>query len=200
MYLLTSLQQLEHDISNIRWAMNVLLSGLIAAIISGLINFYGNWRATKTQKEIAKMQKDERLFYESQLDWTNETRKLIAKFVNDCFKYNILVTNINNMNKKVVEEKNFTLDEKEKLLRENADNVQKAANLFTALNNDETMIKLFLFHNDNEDEQRIIQMVENIENNLDTHKGVDSKLLDKFVDVARDYFDHQMKELKEKSA
>ena len=74
-------------------------SGLMAAIISGIVTFIGylinariqssnNDKTINTQKEIAKMQNDEKLFYEKQIEWANETRKLIAKFVTDCIELN----------------------------------------------------------------------------------------------------------------
>lgn len=74
-------------------------SGLMATIISGIVAFIGylinariqssnNDKTINTQKEIAKMQNDEKLFYEKQIEWANETRKLIAKFVTDCIELN----------------------------------------------------------------------------------------------------------------
>ncbi|KRM75060.1 hypothetical protein FC35_GL000794 [Limosilactobacillus coleohominis DSM 14060] len=179
--------------------MNVLLSGLIAAIISGLINFYGNWRATKTQKEIAKMQKDERLFYESQLDWMNETRKLIAKFVSDCFRFNVVINDINALHRKV-DSKNFGFDDTASLLKNSSENTSKAANLISVLNEEVTMIRLYLFHSNDKYEEALLRMVRLIEHNMDVNNGINGRLLDEFVDVARNYFDHQMEELKEKSA
>lgn len=66
-------------------------SGLVAALISGCVSLIGYIATTivqkrtadktvEAQKEIAQMQKDEKLFYESQLEWANETRRHSAFF------------------------------------------------------------------------------------------------------------------------
>ena len=58
-----------------------IYSGLIAAVISGIVALIGYVinsyfqnknakEAIEVQREIAQMEKDEKLFYESQLEWT----------------------------------------------------------------------------------------------------------------------------------
>lgn len=145
------------------------------------------------------MQKDERLFYESQLDWMNETRKLIAKFVSDCFRFNVVVGDISTLHRKV-KSKDFNFDDTASLLKKSSENTSKAANLISVLNEEVTMIRLYLFHSNDKYEEALLRMVRLIEHNMDVNNGINGRLLDEFVDVARDYFDHQMKELKEKSA
>lgn len=87
-------------------ATAAMYSGLIAAIVSGIVSLIGyaitaciqskNAKKTiETQKEIAQMQKDEKLFYESQLEWANETRKLIAKFVRTGTELNHVISDYN---------------------------------------------------------------------------------------------------------
>lgn len=74
---------------------SAMLSGLIAAIVSGIVSLIGyvitaviqsknGDKAIDAQKEIATMEKDEKLFYESQLRWNDEVRKLFASFIKDC--------------------------------------------------------------------------------------------------------------------
>ena len=191
--------------------MNSILSGLVAAIVSGVINLMGyfmtthvqsknNEEAIKMQKEIAEMQKDQKLFYESQLEWANATRKEIAEFVDNCFKFNILVKDIQKVSQQANQSSGQTLNEKENLMAKNADNMKRARDLISTLNKEVTMVRLYLFHKDNDQEKKVLDSILTIETSMDVTSGIDSKLLNRFVDVVRDYFDHQMKELKKKSA
>lgn len=155
--------------------------------------------AIKMQKEIAEMQKKQKLFYESQLEWANETRKLIAKFVSDGFRLNIVVDDIKEMDSKI-NKGDFQIDEKEELLKQVADNTQEIRNLIINLNEEITLIRLYLFHKKDVDEMRILSSILLIEDNINADSGIDSKLLSQFVDTVRDYFDKLMKKLKEESA
>lgn len=187
-----------------------IYSGLIAALVSGVVALIGyvitafvqsrnEKKAIKAQKEIAQMQKDEKLFYESQLEWANETRKLIAKFVSDSFRLNILVKNIKSINNKVGK-LDFDPSEVDDISQKSSENLHKAGELLSSLNEEVTMIRLYLFHEEDDDEKKVLDMIYLLENDMNDRLGIDSHLLNKFVDVARDYFDKQMKKIKEESA
>lgn len=185
-------------------------SGLVAAFVSGLVSIIGyiitacvqNRNGKKTieaQKEIAQMQRDEKLFYESQLEWANETRKIIAKFVSDSFRLNILVKNIKSISDKVGK-LDFSPSDVNDISSKSSENLHKAGELLSSLNEEVTMIRLYLFHEDDAHEKAVLDMIDMLESNMNNQLGIDSQLLNKFVDVARDYFNYQMKALKEKSA
>lgn len=187
-----------------------IFSGLVAAIVSGTVSLIGyivtaviqNINAKKAadaQKEIAQMQKDEKLFYESQLRWTDEVRKLIAKFVDNCFKFNILSHKINSTEEKS-KKGDLDLSEVAEITNLRGKYVKEAEELITSLNEEVTIIRLYLFHKDDEREQKVLKTILLLEHDMSVENGIDSKGLDKFIELVRDYFDKQMKELKEKSA
>lgn len=187
-----------------------IYSGLIAAVISGVVGIIGyvlttnvqtkNGKETiKMQKEIAEMQKNQKLFYESQLEWANDTRKLIAKFISDSFRLNIVVKNIESIHDRILK-LDFDKSDVEDITKKTSDNIHKAGELLSTLNEEATMIRLYLFHKDDDHEKEVLDMIDRLENDMNGQLGIDSKLLNEFVDVARDYFNYQMKDLKTKSA
>lgn len=186
-----------------------MFSGLIAAVISGLVGIIGyivtavvqskNGKETiEMQKKIAEMQKNQKLFYESQLQWANETRKLIAKFISDNFRFNIIVKNIEGIRSELSKP---DLDNSElgKLAKKVNDNVQSSNELLSELTEEATMIRLYLFHEDNIHEKRILDVVSELANNTNEENGVDVQLLRELVETARNYFNQQMEYLKAKS-
>ena len=179
-----------------------IYSGLIAAVISGVVGIIGyvlttnvqtknGKEAIKMQKEIAEMQKNQKLFYESQLEWANDTRKLIAKFISDSFRLNIIVKNIESIYDRVLK-LDFDKSDEEDIAKKTSDNIHKAGELLSALNEEATMIRLYLFHKDNDHEKEVFDMIDRLENDMNGQLGIDSKLLNEFVDVARDYFNYQI--------
>lgn len=185
-------------------------SGLVAALISGCVSLIGYIATTivqkrtadktvEAQKEIAQMQKDEKLFYESQLEWANETRKLIAKFVSDSFQFNIVVENMESIRNDVSKSKFNRIDAAD-ITKKLSDNLHRSGELLSLLNEEATMIRLYLFHKDDDHEKEVLNILDKLENDMNGQLGIDKKLLNEFVDVARDYFNYQMKDLKTKSA
>ena len=196
--------------TNAATTSTAIYSGLIAALVSGVVALIGysitafvqsrnGKKAIEAQKEIAQMQRDEKLFYESKLEWANETRKLIAKFVSDSVRLNILVKNIKSMNNKV-EKLNFSPSEVDGMSRESSENLHKAGELLSSLNEEVTMIRLYLFRKNDDHEKEVLDMIKALESDMNNQLGINSQLLNEFVNVARDYFNYQMEELKEESA
>lgn len=191
-------------------ATTAMYSGLIAAFVSGAVSLLGyiitafiqsrNGKKTiEVQREIAQMQKDEKLFYESQLKWTDKVREMIAKFVDNCFKFNILSNKINSLEEKAKKD-NLDLADIGDISTKRCNYVAEATKLITSLNEEVTIIRLYLFHKDDKYEQKVLKTILSLEHNMSIENGIDSKQLDKFIELVRGYFDNQMKELKEKSA
>lgn len=183
-----------------------MFSGLIAAVISGLVGIIGyivtavvqsknGKEAIEMQKKIAEMQKNQKLFYESQLQWTNETRKLIAKFISDNFRFNIVVKNVQNIRNEI-SKSNFDNSNLAKLSKELNDSVNRANELLSELSEEATMIRLYLFHEGNSHEEKILDTVSELAKNMSVQNGVDAQLLRKLTEDARSYFNYQMKELR----
>lgn len=204
----------------------VIYSGLIAAIVSGVVSLIGygitayiqnksNKEALKvqkknsndtikTQKEIAKMGQKEKLFYESQLEWSNEIRKLITKFIFNCQKLNSLRKDVEIIKGDV---QKFSSNDPTELKKEYQSKTNDLNDLSKSiketiydLQNTTTLIRLYLFHTNNDDEQSLINVMYEITTHLveENGKKFDTHELDIFIELARKFFDKQMKELKNK--
>lgn len=200
--------------------MAIIYSGLLAAIISGGVSLIGycittyfqnknnketlkvqrqnNSDTIHTQKEIAKMEKDEKLFYQTQLEWSEQTRKLIAKYVLNCILMNRQIKKYNR------------LREDEKIISSIAD-VERPNNEYLSvlsgvkkLGNDLqeqiTLIRLYLFHKDDSDEARILAEILEMQQHYSKFEVIPDLELDGFVNDARNLFDKQMKNLQKKTA
>lgn len=206
----------------------VIYSGLIAAIVSGIVSLIGysitayiqnknnketlkvqkenSSDAIKTQKEIAKMGHKEKLFYESQLEWSNEVRKLITKFVLSCQKLNSLRKGIEEIRNDNRSFSSRNPDELEKEYQSKVDSLKDLSSNIEEtiynLQNTTTLIRLYLFHIDNSEEKKLINvMYDIVEHSIkDDGRKYDSHELDIFIELARKFFDKQMKELQNKIA
>lgn len=148
----------------------------------------------------------EKLFYESQLEWSNEVRKLITKFVFSCQKLNSLrngIEEIRNDNRRF---SSRNPDELEKEYQSKVDSLKNLSNNIEEtiynLQNTTTLIRLYLFHIDNSEEKNLINvMYDIVEHSIDDDgRKYDSHELDIFIELARKFFDKQMKELQNKIA
>lgn len=181
-------------------------SGLMAAIISGIVAFIGylinariqssnNDKTISTHKEIAKMQNDEKLFYEKQIEWANETRKLIAKFVTDCIELNRYIKIAHKLGKgtiKANEAKEYV---------EKADKMsERVEELTLNLQEETTLIRLYLFHEKDNYEAMVRNKMLAVEQYFSKGQAIPDSELNVFVDVARQMFNHQMEELRTKTA
>lgn len=185
---------------------SAILSGMTAALISGIVSLFGcivtaiiqsknARRAVKAQKEIAKMEKDEKLFYESQIRWNDEIRKLFASFVKDC---TILSRKIKELkekrNEKVqVKEAQNAIDKMEKL-------TQEATERINQLQETVSLIRLYLFDEDDPNVQLVLSSMLHIIQKYGKLEAVSGIELNKFVDLARHYLYEQMQELEAKTA
>ena len=182
-------------------SLSMINSGLTAAIISGIVAFIGyvinavmqsrnNSKLLTKQEEIAKMQNDEKLFYEKQIEWANETRKLIAKFVTDCIELNRYIKIAHNLG-----EETYKGKELQKYV-EKADKMsERVEELTLNLQEETTLIRLYLFY-----EAMVRNKMLAVEQYFSKGQAIPDSELNVFVDVARQMFNHQMEELRTKTA
>lgn len=184
---------------------SAMLSGLIAAIVSGIVSLIGyvitaviqsknGDKAIDAQKEIAMMEKDEKLFYESQLRWNDEVRKLFASFIKDCTVLSRTIKEVDQKkNKKVpVKEAQRSIDEMEQKVHdavERVDQLQETASL----------IRLYLFDEDNAAAKMVLDSMLDIIQKYGKMEAVSGAELNNFIDVARQYLYEQLKELQIKT-
>ena len=185
---------------------SAIYSGLIAAIVSGIVSLIGyvitaviqsknGDKAINTQKEIAMMEKDEKLFYESQLRWNDEVRKLFASFIKDC-------TVLSRTIKEVDQKKNEKVPVKEaqKSINEMEQKVHDAVKRVDQLQETASLIRLYLFDEDNPDVQLILANMLQIIREYGKFEVVSGTELSMLIDLVRHYLYKQMQELKVKTA
>ena len=185
---------------------SVILSGLIAAIISGVVSLVGyvitaviqsknGNKAVEAQKEIAKMEKDEKLFYESQIRRNDEVRKLFASFIKDCTVLSRTIKEVKNkkQEKVTVADAQESIDDFKKL-------VQDATERINQLQETVSLIRLYLFDEDNPDVQLILANMLQIIREYGKLEVVSGTELSMFIDLVRHYLYKQMQELRVKTA
>lgn len=184
---------------------SAMLSGLIAAIVSGIVSLIGyvitaviqsknGDKAIDAQKEIAMMEKDEKLFYESQLRWNDEVRKLFASFIKDC-------TVLSRTIKEVDQKKNEKVPVKEaqKSINEMEQKVHDAVKRVDQLQETASLIRLYLFDEDNAAAKMVLDSMLDIIQKYGKMEAVSGAELNNFIDVARQYLYEQLKELQIKT-
>lgn len=184
---------------------SAMLSGLIAAIVSGIVSLIGyvitaviqsknGDKAIDAQKEIAMMEKDEKLFYESQLRWNDEVRKLFASFIKDC-------TVLSRTIKEVDQKKNEKVPVKEaqKSINEMEQKVHDAVKRVDQLQETASLIRLYLFDKDNAAAKMVLDSMLDIIQKYGKMEAVSGAELNNFIDVARQYLYEQLKELQIKT-
>lgn len=185
---------------------SAMLSGLIAAIVSGIVSLIGyvitaviqsknGDKAIDAQKEIAMMEKDEKLFYESQLRWNDEVRKLFASFIKDCTALSRTIKEVKNKKREKV-----TVTEAKELSEEIDKQVQDVIERIDRLQETVSLIRLYLFDEDNVAAKEVLNSMLEIIRKYGKFEDVSGTELNDFVDVARSYLYEQMKELQGKTA
>lgn len=198
----------------------VIYSGLIAAIVSGIVSLIGysitayiqnksnkealkvqkenNGDTIKTQKEIAKMGHKEKLFYESQLEWSNELRKQLAKFVSQCSKYN----DLKRKSKSIVNRSKSIKMQNEDVLNLAIQSLDEVTSDLTDLGNEiqvqTSLIRLLCFHRNNIHEQKILYQIAIIIKFYGKGELIPFNNVDKLIEYSQDYFEYQMEELQNK--
>ena len=200
--------------------MAIIYSGLLAAIISGGVSLIGycittyfqnknnketlkvqrqnNSDTIRTQKDFAKMEKDEKLFYQTQLEWSEQTRKLIAKYVLNCILMNRQIKKFNKLkeDEKIIS----SIADAERPNNEYLSVLSEVKKLGNDLQEQITLIRLYLFHKDDPDEARILTEILEMQQHYSRFEVIPDLELDGFVNDARDLFDKQMKNLQKKTA
>lgn len=200
--------------------MAIIYSGLLAAIISSGVSLIGycittyfqnknnketlkvqrqnNSDTIQTQKEIAKMEKDEKLFYQTQLEWSEQTRKLIAKYVLNCILMNRQIKKYNRLreDEKIIS----SIADAERPNNEYLSVLSEVKKLGNDLQEQITLIRLYLFHKDDPDEARILTEILEMQQHYSRFEVIPDLELDGFVNDVRNLFDKQMKNLQKKTA
>lgn len=184
------------DSSIERWInmWSIIGTGLVAGIIAAFANILvAHWNNV-TQRETTKMTNSGKLV-EVMLNWNNETRTLIGKFVENCFKLNSIYQSSELLNKRYEVAVNTNAP------KEVFDQITEASNNFPLKEMREVtgelyelraQIKMHLF-NDSYLEKDIIEQVDVIINNINDYHKLPIDEINKLVDLSKTYFAEQWK-------
>lgn len=168
-------------------------SNIISAILSGVFLLVGAWlaytgtqKSNQVQKDIAKMQIDERLIAENKLRWSDETRGLVAKFIRICFETSNWIEEL-----KSIELEQAGIGEL-KRLSEKTTLVQRKLGDMTEI---VTEIRLHIFNDKNEFGKSLLSKILKIEKYYGDTKTVPAEELEELTEIARKYFEQQFIEL-----
>lgn len=186
---------------------SAIYSGLIAAIVSGIVSLIGyvitaviqsknGNKVVEAQKEIAKMEKDEKLFYESQIRRNDEVRKLFASFIRDSTALSRVIEEV----KKKKAEKVHHVRDAQEAIDEMGKLVQEATERINQLQETVSLIRLYLFDEDNPDVQLILANMLQIIREYGKFEVVSGTELSMLIDLVRHYLYKQMQELRVKTA
>ncbi|MDE3751889.1 hypothetical protein [Pediococcus pentosaceus] len=194
--------------------MNVIIAGgtsLLGSLIGAGLAFWGARRGAKIQSEvsekniknsmeIAKMNIEEKLIAENKISWDNETRKLISKFIRQCFDINHGIENV-----KIIEQKKKlsvdpTISAKERkqyseLSKEDVENVKQTMSILADAMETMTEIRLHIFDKSDVLGNQLLDAFVNAEQHFEKNETIPSAELAQLTELSRNYFERQWKEL-----
>ena len=134
-------------------------------------------------------------FYESQIRRNDEVRKLFASFIKDCTVLSRTIKEVKNkkQEKITVADAQESIDDFKKL-------VQDATERINQLQETVSLIRLYLFDEDNPDVQLILTNMLQIIREYGKLEVVSGTELSMFIDLVRHYLYKQMQELRVKTA
>lgn len=188
--------KMPQDHSNI---ISAILSGMFL-IIGALLAYYGTHRSNQVQKEITKMKIDERLIAENKLNWSNETRKLIAQFIRKCFELNQIIEKANLVNERVKLSSDNSLPVKKRRELLNLTQQDKA-DLKTAMNGISEAIeivaeiRLHVFDYEDHIGNSLLERIIEVEQHYTKFEKIPNSELTELTELARQYFEKQWVEL-----
>lgn len=206
-------------------SVEILFSGVLAAVISGGVSLIGNHyqnknaknslqkqeennqkslemqkenneASIKVQKEIANFQKDEKIFYENQLEWANSVREHLSKIV-------LLITQYNDAtmtylaieyNVKYTE---FKIDKN--ILDKQQDALEKRITIGQELLKRISVVRMLLFNDDDSYELEIEDRLNEIQNWIIQNDTIKIESVEYLITAAKKYFNNQMKQLAKKT-
>lgn len=176
---------------------NVIGTGLVAGLIASMTNILIAHLSNRTQRETTKMLNLEKT-NEVTLEWNNETRDLISKFVKACFQthqvYNAtdgLVGRFSeaiklNSNDRVFD--NITEDAKAAIKKSN----QTSSELYAL----QAQIRMHLYDDRDYLVTDINNQIEKVIEKLESNRSLPAKEIDDLVDLSREYFSTQWERIK----
>lgn len=175
-----------------------IVSGVFLLVGSGLA-FYGTYLGHKAQKEVARMQINEKLIAENKINWSNETRKLIAKFIRDCFNLNHVIKDANLIQEKQVASMDINLTERQReRLKPSTEELKRITLAMSELGDAMQVvaeIRLHIFDADDKLGNEVLEKIILIEQHYSSFEEAPSNELNELTELARKYFKEQWEEL-----
>lgn len=189
--------------------INAIISG-VCAIFGAVLAFWGANRGAKSQKnltketirkdmDIAKMNIEEKLIAENKINWSNESRILIAQFIKQCFTINTSIETAGRVQKYIdlITDSDIPSIEKIELMKfadKENNSIKITMNAISDSIETLTLLRLHFF-DDNESEQQILTKTLIIETYLQRFEKIPNEELSELTELSRKYFRNQWKEL-----
>ncbi|MBB1079078.1 hypothetical protein H5S09_03650 [Limosilactobacillus sp. STM2_1] len=176
---------------------DVIGTGLIAGVIAALVNVLVAKWSNQTQRETTKMLNLEKT-NEVTLEWNNETRELISKFVKTCFQtyqvYNTADSLVgrfdeaikSNSNDQIFD--NITDDAKTVIKNSN----QTSSELYAL----QAQIRMHLYDDHDYLVIDINNQIEKVIEKLESNRSLPVKEINDLIDLSREYFSIQWERIK----
>lgn len=221
--------------------VEIIFSGVLAAVISGGVSLIGNYYQNKNakeslnkqeensrkslemqrknneasiraQKDIANLEKNERLFYQNQIKWSNEIREHLAKIIGLIPQYNDLFVTIGVLNDAISEMQLKPLNPTSKddkiiyatpedhnmLLEKNEKATDAMVKIGVNLQEEIGIVRMLLF-NANNYEMKIENRLNEISNYVENKTLISLSSEEHLIMTAKDYFKYELRMLKQKT-
>lgn len=205
-----------------------IISGIIAAVISGAVSIVGsiitiyfqnkrskesmkaqkenlqeslimqkknNEASIKVQREIANLEKNEKIFYESQLKWANDLREHLAKIIGLIPQYNDLYLKIHMINRELLF---ATGERRDELLQLDEENTDSMINVGKELQEQIGIVRMLLFNKNSSYELEIENRLNEIMTWIIHHDTISLLSVEYLTQAAKKYFVNLMEELEKK--
>lgn len=189
--------------------LNVIITAGISAL-GAVLSFIGARKGAKSQIEsteksikkdlkIASMNIEAKIVSENKIEWINEVRNLIAKFIRKCSESNIVLSEVEWIEKysKIYKEMSDDNEDKEKVRDTILNKIDETSNIKTVtaeLNEIYSLTKLHFFEQTKE-QLVIISQMEKMTGYLAQEGEIPPKQLEELIDVANKYIKQEWEEL-----
>lgn len=170
-------------------------SSIISAILSGVFLLVGAWlaytgtqKSNQVQKDIAKMQIDERLIAENKLRWSDESRILIAKFIRGCFEINHVIESTSTFKNS---HHSHDINDLVEIQNEARAGLNKTNDLVQIV----AEIRLHIFDYDDDLGNELLNKILEIESYFSKFEKIPEVELENLTELSRQYFNKQWREL-----
>lgn len=165
---------------------NAMYSGLVAAIISGVVSIIGIVVNLILQKKNNRKQRENVILYKNQVEWADNVRNIAADMISRLSRINDIRKQLNDCKESIINEEH-SLD----FIQKQSLHVDKLKDTFDNLMDefikDEMLLRLYLYDNDHMT-KAILGKTASMIKELREEKEVSSTSYNEFIEIIRIFF------------